>query len=284
MKASSTQLSLKTAVFSRSFRSQAFFLVDQLTSIPRKITYRDRTDPPTITFIASMGMTVLPSRWTSGPASRGTTGHGQRGHEPRCGKAVSLRATGGSKDNAGNADKLDIFSRSGLLRGLTLGLVGSLPAALVSESRAEFVEPEEVVKLLCDATCEEGLAGVERVRLPSGLEFQDIKVGTGPAPPVGYQVVLHYILMTKDGRVISNSLQNGTPYDIRVGTGQVVGGLDEGLKTMRVGGIRRIYVPEGELSFPKGLPSAPGRPRVAPGAPVIFDVQLLYVPGLEDEE
>ncbi|MEO2193088.1 MAG: FKBP-type peptidyl-prolyl cis-trans isomerase, partial [bacterium] len=164
----------------------------------------------------------------------------------------------------------------------------AVPLALDSTSaRAEigqFVEPVEVPKLLCDASCLEALSTVERVKLPSGLEFQDIKVGTGPAAPVGYQVVLHYILMTADGRVISNSLENGTPYDIRVGTGQVVAGLDEGLKTMRVGGIRRVYVPEGELSFPKGLPSAPGRPRVAPGAPVIFDVQLLYVPGLDDEE
>ena len=179
-------------------------------------------------------------------------------------------------------------SRSSVLRTLSLSavtvLLSPLSPALPQASYAEFVEPVEVPKLLCDAACEEALGSVERVRLPSGLEFQDIRVGSGPAPPVGYQVVLHYILMTKDGRVISNSLENGTPYDIRVGTGQVVGGLDEGLKTMRVGGVRRIYVPEGELSFPKGLPSAPGRPRVAPGAAVIFDVQLLYVPGLELED
>jgi peptidylprolyl isomerase len=180
-------------------------------------------------------------------------------------------------------------SRSDLLRSIVLSSMAlAVPLALDSTSaRAEigqFVEPVEVPKLLCDASCLEALSTVERVKLPSGLEFQDIKVGTGPAAPVGYQVVLHYILMTADGRVISNSLENGTPYDIRVGTGQVVAGLDEGLKTMRVGGIRRVYVPEGELSFPKGLPSAPGRPRVAPGAPVIFDVQLLYVPGLDDEE
>ena len=180
-------------------------------------------------------------------------------------------------------------SRSNLLRRVALSSIAlALPVAMdVTGARAElgqFVEPVETPKLLCDASCLEALSTVERVKLPSGLEFQDIKVGTGPAPPVGYQIVLHYILMTADGRVISNSLENGTPYDIRVGTGQVVAGLDEGLKTMRVGGIRRVYVPEGELSFPKGLPSAPGRPRVAPGAPVIFDVQLLYVPGLDDEE
>lgn len=39
---------------------------------------------------------------------------------------------------------------------------------------------------------------------------------------------------------------------------QIVAGLDEGLKTMKVGGLRRLYIPS-NLSFPKGLPSGPGR-------------------------
>jgi len=38
------------------------------------------------------------------------------------------------------------------------------------------------------------------------------------------------------------------------------------------------------LAFPKGLTSAPGRPRVAPNSPVVFDVSLEYIPGLEEEE
>ncbi|KAG6497472.1 hypothetical protein ZIOFF_045372 [Zingiber officinale] len=37
------------------------------------------------------------------------------------------------------------------------------------------------------------------------------------------------------------------------------------------------------LAFPKGLNSAPGRPRVAPSSPVIFEVTLEYVPGLDNE-
>jgi hypothetical protein len=37
-----------------------------------------------------------------------------------------------------------------------------------------------------------------------------------------------------------------------------------------------------QLAFPKGLGAAAGRPRVAPSIPVIFDVQLLYIPGVSD--
>lgn len=39
---------------------------------------------------------------------------------------------------------------------------------------------------------------------------------------------------------------------------QVIPGLDEGIKTMKTGGIRRLYIP-GTLAFPKGLKAAAGR-------------------------
>lgn len=69
----------------------------------------------------------------------------------------------------------------------------------------------------------------------------------------------------------------------RFGTGAVIPGLDEGLKTMKVGGVRRLYIP-GDMAFPKGLPAAAGRARVQPASPVIFDVQLLYIPGFDEDD
>ena len=135
--------------------------------------------------------------------------------------------------------------------------------------------------MLCDAACEAALKDARLVELPSGLSYKEIAVGSGPSPPVGYQVVAHYVAMTPAGRVFDSSLTRGAPYDIRVGSGQIVAGLDEGLASMKVGGLRRIFVP-GPLAFPRGLPSGPGRPRVPPASPVVFDVQLLYIPGLDD--
>ena len=41
----------------------------------------------------------------------------------------------------------------------------------------------------------------------------------------------------------------------------------------------RHSVLAGNLAFPKGLSSGPGRPRVPPKSPVVFDVELVYVPG-----
>ena len=95
--------------------------------------------------------------------------------------------------------------------------------------------------------------------------------------------------MDDKGRVFDNSLDKGKPNDVRivdcVGSGEldlctVIPGFDEGLLTMKSGGIRRMYIP-GELAFPKGLASAPGRPKVGAKAPVIFDAHLLYIPGFD---
>eukprot|EP00878_Enallax_costatus_P004569 GHUV01004810.1.p1 GENE.GHUV01004810.1~~GHUV01004810.1.p1 ORF type:complete len:207 (+),score=57.03 GHUV01004810.1:78-698(+) len=137
-------------------------------------------------------------------------------------------------------------------------------------------------KLLCDDSCLSNLESVEMVTTPSGLQYKDITVGRGPAPITGYQVVVNYVAQTPKGFVFENSLEK-QPFDIRVGAGQVIPGLDEGLMSMKVGGVRRLYIPGG-LSFPKPLKAAPGRPSVPANSPVVFDVQLLYIPGLDMDE
>jgi peptidylprolyl isomerase len=103
-------------------------------------------------------------------------------------------------------------------------------------------------------------------------------------PPIGFQVVADYVAMNEKGLIFDNSVEKGKPNDIRL-TGDpesatVIVGLDEGLLSMRSGGLRRLYIP-GDLAFPKGLASAPGRPKIPPNSPVMFDVKLLYIPGLD---
>ncbi|XP_031371461.1 peptidyl-prolyl cis-trans isomerase FKBP16-3, chloroplastic-like [Punica granatum] len=183
--------------------------------------------------------------------------------------------------------------------GLLMGTLGTNGAGL----------PPEQKPRLCDDTCEKELENVcsssyvlrlwymclessslfshspvPMVTTESGLQYKDIKVGKGPSPPIGFQVAANYVAMIPNGQIFDSSLEKGQPYIFRVGSGQVVKGLDEGILTMKTGGKRRLYIP-GSLAFPKGLTSAPGRPRVAPNSPVVFDVSLEYIPGLElDEE
>ncbi|KAL3583241.1 hypothetical protein D5086_014302 [Populus alba] len=149
-------------------------------------------------------------------------------------------------------------------------------------AKAAGLPPEDKPRL-CDENCEKELENVPMVTTESGLQFKDIKLGQGPSPPVGFQVAANYVAMVPTGQIFDSSLEKGQLYICRVGSDQVIKGLDEGILSMKVGGKRRLYIP-GLLAFPKGLTSAPGRPRVAPNSPVVFDVSLEYIPGLEVEE
>ncbi|KAJ9541761.1 hypothetical protein OSB04_028267 [Centaurea solstitialis] len=192
----------------------------------------------------------------------------------------------------GYEDESTLIKRRDVI-GLALGASSLLIRSLNAE--AAGLPPQEIPRL-CDDTCEKELENVcvlistyfQLMKVPmvtteSGLQYKDIKVGSGPTPPVGYQVAANYVAMVPSGQVFDSSLEKRQVYIFRVGSGQVVKGLDEGILSMKVGGKRRLYVP-GSLAFPKGLTSAPGRPRVAANSPVIFDVSLEYIPGLDDEQ
>ncbi|KAK6791153.1 hypothetical protein RDI58_010234 [Solanum bulbocastanum] len=179
------------------------------------------------------------------------------------------------------AERYNATKRRDLLMGLGFcGVTSFLVGSCYAE--AAGLPPEEKPKL-CDATCEKELENVPMVTTESGLQYKDIKVGRGPSPPVGFQVAANYVAMVPSGQIFDSSLEKGRPYIFRVGADQVVKGLDEGILSMKVGGLRRLYVP-GSLAFPKGLTSAPGRPRVAPNSPVVFDVSLEFIPGLESDD
>ncbi|KAK6118629.1 hypothetical protein DH2020_047621 [Rehmannia glutinosa] len=187
-------------------------------------------------------------------------------------------------------DEFGFMNRRNLIN-LGFGLLSLLSGSTFAE--AAGLPPEEKPRL-CDDACEKELENVwldfykemwiqvPMITTESGLQYKDIKVGGGPSPPVGFQVAANYVAMVPSGQIFDSSLEKGQLYIFRVGAGQVIKGLDEGILSMKAGGKRRLYIP-GPLAFPKGLTSAPGRPRVAANSPVVFDVSLEYIPGLEDE-
>ncbi|XP_065865510.1 peptidyl-prolyl cis-trans isomerase FKBP16-3, chloroplastic [Euphorbia lathyris] len=180
-----------------------------------------------------------------------------------------------------NKDDLVLIKRRDII-GLGFGVSSLLMIDSSDNAMGAGLPPEEKPRL-CDDICEKELENVPMVTTESGLQYKDIKVGRGPSPPIGFQVAANYVAMVPSGQIFDSSLEKGQIYIFRVGSGQVIKGLDEGILSMKTGGKRRIYIP-GPLAFPKGLNSAPGRPRVAPNSPVVFDVSLEFIPGLEEEE
>lgn len=110
------------------------------------------------------------------------------------------------------------------------------------------------------------------VTTKSGLQYEDIKVGTGASPKAGDMVKVHYVGTLENGHKFDSSRDRGTPFRFRIGVGQVIKGWDEGVATMKVGGQRKLIIP-GNLAYgPNGIPGV-----IPPNATLIFDVELLGI-------
>lgn len=51
------------------------------------------------------------------------------------------------------------------------------------------VEAVDDSKLLCPSECASNIEQMKMVNLPSGLQYREIKEGTGSVPPIGFQVM-----------------------------------------------------------------------------------------------
>jgi FKBP-type peptidyl-prolyl cis-trans isomerase len=110
------------------------------------------------------------------------------------------------------------------------------------------------------------------VKTDSGLQYWDIKVGTGEAAKDGSHVKVHYTGWLTTGRKFDSSVDANQPYEFTLGKGEVIKGWDEGVAGMKVGGKRQLRIPP-DLAY-----GAEGHPKVIPpNATLIFDVQLLTV-------
>lgn len=106
---------------------------------------------------------------------------------------------------------------------------------------------------------------------PSGLQYSDLQVGTGPQPQPGQRVTVHYTGWLKDGKQFDSSLGRG-PFTFTIGQGEVIKGWDEGVATMKVGGKRRLIIPAY-----LGYGARGAGDDIPPNSTLFFDVELLGV-------
>ena len=106
----------------------------------------------------------------------------------------------------------------------------------------------------------------------SGLKIEKLAEGTGPMPKAGDRVTVHYTGWLTDGSKFDSSVDRGQPFVFTIGRGQVIGGWDQGVATMKVGDKVRLTIPP-ELGY--GARGAGG--VIPPNATLIFDVELLGV-------
>ena len=112
----------------------------------------------------------------------------------------------------------------------------------------------------------------EMVKTSSGLEYQDLVIGSGEAAEPGDNVSVHYTGWLEDGTQFDSSLERNQPFEFTLGMGNVIKGWDEGVAGMKVDGKRKLIIPP-DLAY--GATGAGG--VIPPNATLIFEVELLAV-------
>ena len=77
-------------------------------------------------------------------------------------------------------------------------------------------------------------------KLPSGLQYDDMVVGSGKMAETGMTVSVNYSGWLTNGTPFDSSLQPGrSPLVLQLGAGSVIQGWEEGLRGMRTAGQQR---------------------------------------------
>ena len=109
------------------------------------------------------------------------------------------------------------------------------------------------------------------VRTPSGLQYWDIKIGTGAKAISGETVRVKYTGWLANGKKFDSS--GDDPFSFDLGARQVIKGWDEGIPGMHVGGKRQLRIPP-ELGYgERGTPDG----TIPPNSTLIFDVELVGI-------
>ena len=108
---------------------------------------------------------------------------------------------------------------------------------------------------------------------PAELVIEEVEVGTGEEAKAGHNVEVHYAGNAWSTRQqFDSSWDRGETFTFRLGAGQVIGGWDQGVAGMKIGGRRRLVIPP-DLGY-----GAAGFGRsIKPNETLIFVVDLLEV-------
>jgi FKBP-type peptidyl-prolyl cis-trans isomerase len=115
-------------------------------------------------------------------------------------------------------------------------------------------------------------AGKTPIKLPDGLQYIDLNIGTGALATRGEQASVQYTGWLADGRKFDSSRDSGKPFEFTIGSGEAIGGWEEGIPGMKVGGKRKLIVPPNLGYGAQGSP-----PLIPANATLVFVVELVSV-------
>jgi FKBP-type peptidyl-prolyl cis-trans isomerase len=101
-------------------------------------------------------------------------------------------------------------------------------------------------------------------KLDSGVIYADLRPGgsSDAVATTNSRVNLQWVLRKSNGYFVDSSAnQNGVPFIFTIGDGTAIQGVDEGIRGMKVGGVRRLLIPP-SLAYVEGLED--GKPGPLP--------------------
>ena len=104
------------------------------------------------------------------------------------------------------------------------------------------------------------------------LRAEIVKEGTGQIVKEGDTVSVHYVGVLEDGTKFDSSIDRGQPFQFTLGAGQVIQGWDLGVVGMKIGEVRRLYIPSAYGYGEQGAGAS-----IPPNSNLIFEVELLGI-------
>jgi FKBP-type peptidyl-prolyl cis-trans isomerase FklB len=107
------------------------------------------------------------------------------------------------------------------------------------------------------------------VTTKSGLQYQEVRAGSGDSPKASDSVTVQYRGTLLNGTEFDSSYKRGQPATFEVG--HVIPGWTEALQLMKPGSKWKLFIPP-QLAY-----DLRSRPPIPPGSMLIFDVELVSV-------
>jgi len=115
------------------------------------------------------------------------------------------------------------------------------------------------------------------VTYPDGLRVVDLKAGTGDTAVKGMNAEVQYTGWLTNGTSFDSSRNPGrTSFTFQIGVAQVIGGWDEGVPGMKIGGKRKLIIPSA-LAYGASGQTDPntGAVIIPANATLVFDIELI---------
>ena len=109
--------------------------------------------------------------------------------------------------------------------------------------------------------------------LPDGITIKLLRAGVSDVyPQVSQSLAVHYDAYLPNGKMWDSSRKRGIPLRFRLGTGQVVPGLNDAVAQLSQGMRARVTIPSEMAYGERGFPGL-----VPPNSAVEFDIELLEI-------